>query len=92
MAFIVKNLLALNQKVRFLEAVNYTTIMVKADSSVAEAMAEEGRKYAKACREEGAGHSYGPPHPWMWGAMISAMAGTGEKLGQLNKKGVEEHL
>ena len=54
-------------------------------------MKAAGKRYAKAVRQDGPGHSWGGPHIHSYRALISGLVSEGEKIGGQTLKRLSEH-
>ena len=78
-----KAVLKTMQASRALASTVYETFLVRKDSQVIQAIMEAGRKYARACREKGPTHEFGPPHFHLFDAFMEAMGKQEEGMGDL---------
>jgi len=78
-----KAVLKTMQASRALASTVYETFLVRKDSPVIQAIMEAGRKYARACREKGPTHEFGPPHFHLFDAFMEAMGKQEEGMGDL---------
>ena len=72
-SIMIKGLLSLFQRTRFIEATVFVVWLFPADSPLVEAVRAQGAAYAETCRKEGSGHTLGPPHPYMVGGLLDAI-------------------
>ena len=54
-------------------------------------MGEQGQAYQREVKKAGRGHQLGPPHPWMWGGLVSALHAKGEAVGSRNAGVLKDH-
>eukprot|EP00971_Amphidinium_carterae_P144327 2860313-Amphidinium_carterae.1 len=78
-----------SQNLRLVMSVVFETFVLKANSPEAEAMAEEGRKYGEQTRGK-PGHALGPPHVWLFGALLKALQQRGDAVGAVNATAVKQ--
>ena len=85
---LLKQTLMNTQATRELKSIMLDTIELDEAAGLVEAMRAEGKRYAAAVREQGKGHTLGPPACSTFLAMLEAM--MAEDVGALNKKKIKE--
>ena len=90
---ILKNLLSLNQRMRDVEGILHEVLVVATDMGECQAMLLDEQKYSAACKAAGADHSYGPPHPHKYIALLRCLIRDRKDiLGQDVHEGLTAHL
>ena len=88
---ILKSVLSVQQAQRSLDSVVFDVILVEETNPAAIGMAEQGRAYA-AVQDKS---NIGSPHLFVFGGLLQAVVGAGEKIGQANllalTKALEEY-
>ena len=88
----MQHLLYLKLMSRTMCGIGLETVVIKSDSNVAANMMAEGKGYAAKCKGVGKGHTFGPPHVYVWGAMCAQLVAEGEKIGGTNLAVLKEHV
>ena len=86
----LKGMLNLFQRMRTVEGVIYKVWLLPADCKLTKAISAQGKNYADKCRQEGASHGLGPPHPYLVGGMLDIMLAEKSALGEILLKPIEE--
>ena len=80
----VKAYLQLAQRVRMLVAAVMITFRMKAGNAEVVKMVKALQDYASDAKAKGKDHDMGPPHLYLWLALIEALIERGDQVGQKN--------
>ena len=88
---VAKLALKLSQEMTLVQAVVFDIIILESEGLEMKAMYEEGKKYGELTRGK-SGHTYGPPHVWLFGALLTSLHKRGDQVGLKNKTKIGELL
>ncbi len=90
LASLLRATLMNTQALREIKGAMYDVTILSKDHKLVEAMKREGAAYAKAVREEGAGHERGPPSLTVGLGFLETLAQL--EVGAVNRQGIERFL
>ena len=87
----LKAILKTHQTMRDLSSTVWDTLLIKASSPEADIMQKQTQIYAEKVRQEGRGHTRGPPFVWAYLGLVKSLQQRGNAVGARTAQGMATH-